>query len=126
MTEFKTKKIISIPAEKLEQLKSALEHDSKDIIPTYESIGKTDVTKVRFDKKADCAFQLGLIDEWLKDYLVEIYEARNAIHIHAEIRKSLDYQLELSRNAYRRMRPFIDQIKTRLPTISKENANVTP
>ncbi len=121
LTEFSTKKRISIPESKLEQLKSALEHDGKNIIPTYEGIGKTDVTKVRFDKKAECAFRLGLIEEWLKDELIEIYEARNAIHIHAEIRKSLDYQLELSKNAYRRMRPFIDQIRHNLSSIAKEN-----
>lgn len=64
---------------------------------------------------------MGLIEEWLKDELIEIYEARNAIHIHAEIRKSLDYQLELSKNAYRRMRPFIDQIRHNLSSIAKEN-----
>lgn len=121
LTEFNMKKVISIPANKLAQLESVLEHDGKSIIPTYEGIGRTDVTKVRFDKKAKCAFQLGLIEEWLKDELVEIYEARNAIHIHAEIRKSLDYQLELSKTAYRRMRPFIDQIRAKLPEIAKEN-----
>ncbi|ELA7922261.1 MULTISPECIES: hypothetical protein [Vibrio] len=121
LTEFNMKKVISIPTAKLEQLESALEHDGKAIIPTYEGIGRTDVTKVRFDKKAECAFKLGLIEEWLKDELVEIYEARNAIHIHAEIRKSLDYQLELSKTAYRRMRPFVDQIRANLPQIPKEN-----
>ena len=121
LTEFNMKKVISIPAKKLAQLESALEHDGKSIIPTYEGTGRTDVTKVRFDKKAECAFQLGLIEEWLKDELVEIYEARNAIHIHAEIRKSLDYQLELSKTAYRRMRPFVDQIRSKLPEIAKEN-----
>jgi hypothetical protein len=79
------------------------------------------VTKVRFDKKAECAFNLGLIEDWLRDELIEIYEARNAIHIHAEIKKSIDYQLELSKNAYRRMRPFVDQIRASLPAIAKEN-----
>lgn len=120
LTEFNMKKVISIPATKLEQLKSALEHNGKEIIPTYEGIGRTDVTKVRFDKKAECAFNLGLIEEWLKDELIEIYEARNAIHIHAEIRKSLDYQLELSKTAYLRMRPFVDQIRANLAHIAKQ------
>lgn len=110
LTEFKMKKIISIPANKLKSLEQALEHDGKAIIPTYEGIGRTDTTKVRFDKKAECAQKLGLIDDWLKDEIIEFYEARNAIHIHAEIRKSLDYQLDLSKRAYRRMEPFIEQI----------------
>jgi len=35
---------------------------------------------------------------------------RNAIHIHAEIRKSLDYQIDLSKKAYKRMQPFKHQV----------------
>lgn len=91
-------------------LEKTLEHDGKIIIPTYEGIGRTDISKVRFDKKADCAEALGLIAPWLKDEIIEFYEARNAIHIHAEIKKSLAYQLDLSKRAYMRMEPFIDQI----------------
>ena len=117
LTEFNAKKRISIPANKLSMLENVLEHDGKKIIPTYEGIGRTDVTKVRFDKKAECAHQIGLIDEWLKDEIIEFYEARNAIHIHAEIRKSLDYQLDLSKRAYLRVEPFIDQIKNNLSIV---------
>lgn len=122
LTEFKTKKQISIPRDKLDQLESALEHDGNKIIPTYEGIGKTDTTKVRFDRKAECAWNLGLIEEWIKDEIIEFYEARNAIHIHAEIRKSLEYQLDLSKRAYRRMEPFIDQLRLNLPKIVANNA----
>ena len=122
LTEFKMKKVISIPSAKQAALQSALEHDGKNIIPTYEGIGRTDTTKVRFDRKAECAEKLGLIDEWLKDEIIEFYEARNAIHIHAEIRKSLEYQLDLSKRAYRRMEPFIDQIKNNLPQVLIVNA----
>lgn len=110
LTEFPTKKQISIPSETLALLEKNLEHDGKKIIPTYEAIGKMDESKVRFDKKAECAEALGLLEGWLKDELVEFYEARNAIHIHAEIRKSLDYQIDLSRRAYRRMQPFKEQL----------------
>ncbi|XVJ98720.1 hypothetical protein NLY09_21190 (plasmid) [Burkholderia vietnamiensis] len=110
LTEFPTKKQISIPPASMMLLERHLEHDGKKIIPTYEAIGRTDESKVRFDKKAECAALLGLIEPWLKDELVEFYEARNAIHIHAEIRKSLNYQLDLSRRAYMRMQPFKEQV----------------
>lgn len=110
LTEFPTKKQISIPPASMALLEKHLEHDGKKIIPTYETIGRTDESKVRFDKKAECATTLGLIEPWLKDELIEFYEARNAIHIHAEIRKSLDYQLDLSKRAYWRMQPFKEQI----------------
>ena len=112
LTEFPTKKQISIPLASAALLEQHLKHDGKKIIPTYEAIGRTDETKVRFDKKADCAEALGLIEPWLKDELIEFYEARNAIHIHAEIRKSLNYQLDLSKRAYLRMQPFKEQIVT--------------
>ena len=110
LTELPVKKEISIPTTSLAILQKHLVHDGKKIIPTFQTMGRTDETKVRFDKKAECAAALGIIDIQLKDELVEFYEARNAIHIHAEIRKSLDYQLELSERAYRRLQPFRAQI----------------
>lgn len=117
LTEYKTKKVISIPADKKAMLAAALSHIGKDIIPTYEDVGNTDITKVRFDRKAECAEKLGLIETKLKDDIIEFYEARNAIHIHAEIKKSLDYQLELSKRAYQRMEPFVDQLRVNLPKV---------
>jgi hypothetical protein len=114
LTEFPTKKQISIPREKLAILQSVLEHDGREIIPTYDTVGRTDESKVRFDRKAECACQLGYIEGWLREELVEFYEARNAIHIHAEIRKSLEYQIDLSRRAYLRMQPFKEQVSTKL------------
>jgi len=120
LTEFKTKKLISIPSVKLKILEKELEHNGEKIIPTYESIGRTDETKVRFDRKAECACKLGLIEDWLKDELIEFYDARNAIHIHAEIRKSLEYQIDLSKRAYRRMEPFIEQLKINYPNIKNQ------
>ena len=46
--------------------------------------------------------------------LIELYSYRNGIHIMAEQRKGISYELELSKKAYRRMKPFIDQIKDKL------------
>lgn len=110
LTEFPMKKQISIPAASMDALKKHLEHDGKAIIPTYEGVGKTDESKVRFDRKAECACSLGVIEPWLKDELIEFYDARNSIHIHAEIRKSLNYELDLSKRAYFRMQPFREQV----------------
>jgi hypothetical protein len=110
LTEFPMKQILSIPTASRAALEKYLEHDGKKIIPTYEGVGKTDDSKVRFDRKAECAHTLGIIEDWLKEELIEFYEARNAIHIHAEIRKSLDYELDLSRRSYLRLQPFKEQI----------------
>jgi hypothetical protein len=63
LTEFPTKKVISIPRESQALLEKYLIYDGKKIIPTYEALGRTDETKVRFDRKAECAFNMGFIEE---------------------------------------------------------------
>lgn len=110
LTEFPTKKEISIPSASMAVLEKHLDHGGKRIIPTYEGVGRTDVSKVRFDRKAECACDLGIIEAWLKDELIEFYEARNSIHIQAEIRKSLNYELDISRRSYMRLQPFKEQL----------------
>jgi hypothetical protein len=59
LTEFPTKKRISIPKQHRQALEKYLEHDGRRVIPTYEAVGRTDETKVRFDCKAECAFNWG-------------------------------------------------------------------
>lgn len=73
-----------------------------------------DISKIRFDVKAGTAASLGLVTPSLRDDLVEVFSARNAIHLHAEIKKNLNYQLDLSRKAYRRMQPLKNQVVARL------------
>ena len=124
LTEYNQLKKISIPENKLSILNKHLEHDGKDIIPSFQGVGRTDETKVRFDAKAKCAASLGIIQEDLKDDLIEIYEARNAIHIHAEIRKSINYQLDLSKISYWRMQPFLEQVRGFVNSLN-ENIPVT-
>ena len=101
---------IDIPQYKQAALQRDLDHDSKVIIPTYQGIGRTDVSKVRFDDKVSCAVGLGLIEEDLGNDLIATYEARNAIHLHAELRKNLTYELNMARTAYRRLAPFRSQL----------------
>lgn len=108
---------ISIPVNKQMILDNALVHDGKAIIPTYQGTGRTDITKVRFDDKANCAVDLSLIDQDLCRDLIEIYEARNAIHLHAELRKNLSYEIDLARTAYRRLKPFRFQLVTSLSSM---------
>lgn len=129
-------KPFSIPASKLTAINNLLFHDGKTIIPYFATTQKRDITKVRFDEKCIAAFQLGISTEIpeqsdptadvLADIkqlpgmptfcaeLIRIYEMRNAIHLHAELKKEIDYHLVLSKIAYRRMQPFLQQIKAKL------------
>ena len=110
LVEFPRLVRISIPQSKQSALEKALDHDDKVIIPTYQGTGRTDITKIRFDDKAACAAELGLIEYGLSRELVAMYEARNAIHLHAELRKNLSYELDMARTAYRRLEPFRSQL----------------
>lgn len=71
---------------------------------------KTEESKIRFDAKATVIYRLGLINEKLKNELIQFYEYRNAIHIHAEIKKDIEYELEMARTAYRRFQIFREQV----------------
>lgn len=114
---------IGVPENKVEILSRALLHNGETIIPYHIQRRKKDETQVRFDEKCLTAEKLGLIHSFknnegsvidLPKELIEIYSYRNAIHLAAELRKGIEYELDLSKLAYRRMRPFINQIKTKL------------
>ena len=55
----------------------------------------------------------------LLNEIIEIYSNRNGIHIIAEQRKNIQYELDLSKKAYRRMKPFIAQLKEKLEADGK-------
>ncbi len=114
---------ISIPPAKLKILENSLEHDGKVIVPMYMKERQKDDAQIRFEDKCRAAERLGLLQKFingegkeidLPSEIIEIYSYRNAIHLVAEQRKGVEYELELSKRAYRRMRPFIDQIKSGL------------
>lgn len=114
---------VSIPQDKLKILQDTLSHDGKMIVPFYYTKKEKERPQIRFDDKCRTAEKLGLIHKFvnadgkevdLVSEIIEIYSYRNGIHIIAERRKGINYELELSRKAYRRMRPFIAQIKKKL------------
>lgn len=114
---------ISIPQNKQDILQNVLSHDGKVIVPFYYTRKRKEKTQVRFDEKCRTAESLGLIHKFVNDNgveidlpseIIEVYSYRNGIHIIAEQRKGINYELKLSKKAYRRMRPFIDQLKDKL------------
>ena len=114
---------ISIPASQLAVLNNILIHNGESIIPYHMQERKKEDAQIRFDDKCRTAEKLGLVAKFigkngvevdLPSEIIELYGYRNAIHLVAEQRKGIEYELELSKRAYRRMRPFINQIKARL------------
>lgn len=114
---------IDIPRTKLAALKKELTHNGEEILTYRMQERKKEDTQISFDDKCKTAERLGLLHSFigndgstidLTSEIIEIYSYRNAIHLVAEQRKGIEYELELSKRAYRRMRPFIDQIKEKL------------
>lgn len=114
---------MSFSKEQIESVKKVLSKQNENLLIYHYQERKKDETQVRFDDKCKAAESLGLLHKFTNDKgetvdlsaeIIEIYGYRNAIHLIAEQRKGIQYELELSKKAYRRMRPFINQIKERL------------
>lgn len=119
---------ISIPQAKVAIIQKELTHNGEEILTYHKQEQKKDDTQIRFDAKCRTAEKLGLLHCFINNdgteidlvsEIIEIYGYRNAIHLIAEQRKGIEYELELSKRAYRRMRPFIDQIKEKLKADKK-------
>lgn len=81
---------------------------------------KKEETQVRFDDKCKTAEKIGLLTSFtntagetidLPSEIIEVYSYRNAIHLIAEQRKSIKYELELSKWADKRICPPISSIR---------------
>ena len=114
---------MSFSEKQMTEVKKILSKQNEDILVYHYQERKKEETRVRFDDKCRAAEALGLINVFTNEQketidlpaeIIEIYSYRNAIHLVAEQRKGIKYELELSKKAYRRMQPFIDQIIDRL------------
>ena len=114
---------MSFSEKQMEDVKRILSKPDEDLMIYHLQERKKDETQVRFDDKCRAAEALGLINVFTNEQkdtinlpaeIIEIYSYRNAIHLVAEQRKGIKYELELSKKAYRRMQQFIDQIIDRL------------
>ncbi|MDB5055736.1 MAG: hypothetical protein JWM44_3786 [Bacilli bacterium] len=94
---------ISIPKNKVKKLQELLSHDGKIVIPYYIKKKKVDKTKIRYDQKVNACYELNLIKENLRDDLIRLYEYRNTIHLEAEMKKNLEYDLVMGELAYKRV-----------------------
>lgn len=85
-------------------------HNGEKIYTMAKVPDVRDVRYIKFEEILASAKELNLIDEALFDDLLELYNLRNAIHIHAEIAKGVTYELEISKKAHKLLKPFKRQI----------------
>jgi hypothetical protein len=89
-------------------------------ISVYETeVKKIDERKIVFEDKAKVALSLGLINKKIKDVVCRVYSLRNAIHLHAEIRRGIEYEIEAGKDAYWYLKGFCMQIAERLVSDGK-------
>lgn len=84
-------------------------------ISVYETEVRTiDERKIVFEDKAQTALALGLINQKIKDVVCTVYSLRNAIHLHAEIRRGIAYEIEAAKDAYWHLQGFCQQIADKM------------
>lgn len=111
---------LSFSEQQMVNVKKILNRANEDIFIYHMQERKKEQSQIRFDDKCYTAAKLGLINSFknnngetidLPSEIIQIYEYRNAIHLVAEQRKKVAYELTLSKKAYKRMQPFLSQVK---------------
>ena len=101
----------------MDRIRKLPQADATDVIGAVYATRRTQESKIRFDSKVAAAVTLGMISDGLGHEIAGYYTARNYIHIHAELRQEdFDWQIEFARDAYRRLRPFREEVSAWLST----------
>ncbi|MFJ7566728.1 hypothetical protein ACIQW9_07195 [Herminiimonas sp. NPDC097707] len=110
-------------------LKSKIQshHQPSGAIKVYEiELKEMDERKIVFEDKADAALALGLIDLKIRNIVCNVYSLRNAIHLHAELRRGIVYGIAEAREAYHYLQGFCQQVAARLTVdgkVAQQSAN---
>ncbi|WP_423459470.1 hypothetical protein [Ottowia sp. VDI28] len=115
------KRITTYEARKKINISGAIK---QKIVDTYAPTGEIavyqlesaaiDERKIVFEEKAAAALELGLIDQSIYEVIVKVYSLRNAIHLHAELRRNIAYEIKAARDAYWHLQGFCRRIADRM------------
>jgi hypothetical protein len=89
---------------------------------------KTPRTSIKFDDKINAAVAIGFLHEPLGEEIKAFYKLRNAIHLESAVKNEINYEIENSQLAYKRIFPFTCGLKgflktNRLPQNAKIKAS---
>ena len=76
-----------------------------------ESKSRNPQQSIKFDDKVRAAVALGFVSLELGDEIKEIFRIRNGVHIENAVKKEIQYEIDQSQLAYRRIQPFTDGIR---------------
>lgn len=100
-----------LPSHIVDRIRKLDADDAEEIVGAVRATRRTQESKIRFDSKVAAAVELGMLNDTLGREIAGYYSARNYIHIHAELRQEdFEWQIAFARDAYRRLRPFKDQV----------------
>jgi len=66
---------------------------------------------IKFDSKVKAAVDIGFLHEPLGEEIKKFYKLRNAIHLESAVKKDINFELDNSRLAYRRIFPFTNGLR---------------
>ena len=113
LTSYEHRRPINISGDIRKKIQSAYKPIGP--ISVYETETRSiDERKIVFEDKAETARLLGLIDQSVKDVVCNVYSFRNAIHLHAELRRGIAYEIGVAKEAYWRLQGFCQQISEKL------------
>lgn len=113
LTSYEHRRPINISGDIRNKIQSA--YNPTGPISVYQTETRSiDERKIVFEDKAETARLLGLIDQSIKDVVCNVYSLRNAIHLHAELRRGIEYEIEVAKEAYWRLKGFCQQISEKL------------
>lgn len=93
---------------------TTMKFGNEELFPCVYRDTRTPKHSIPFRDKVDCAVRIGLVDAAYAGDIKRIYELRNLAHIETEAKKQIDVEIEQSRTAYRRMKPFLETIVAEL------------
>ena len=88
-----------------------ISYDGTPALICLEKPTKTEWTAIPFENKVDAAVAIGVISGSYAEEIKRFYQLRNGIHIESAAKRQITYELEQAKLAYRRMSPFIAEIK---------------
>ncbi|BBE51262.1 hypothetical protein OYT1_ch1724 [Ferriphaselus amnicola] len=113
LTNYEHKKPINISSNLRAKIQS--QYTPQGTIQVFENeTRQIDERKIVFEDKAETARKIGLINQEIKDVVCDVYSMRNAIHLHAELRRGVTYDLNAAKKAYWHLQGFTRQIGKKL------------
>lgn len=98
------------PVAALSSLTEILYDEEKAYICLHKD-ERTPQSSIKFGDKVDVIVDLGILKESYGEEIKEFYKTRNSIHIETAVKLNTEYHIELTKTAYRRLRPFINSVK---------------